>query len=601
MDPIIELELVKCSLCQGVFVEEVDTARNDHRRTDNGSDFKRTSLLAPLLCSMLNIPRLRQSRQSALEQDNNQEDRAENDPNRYGTPPAKKDAVEAMLTIKIKEDSIQCSVCLEEFEIGTEARQMPCKHRDTIQLETAVSTISQEYLLVFTSEYGISEDVHPELHSLEDRIVDFSEGGLKSISHRPGLANTCIKDEMPATSTYFSAPNPSKVKTSLRPCVAHEVPLLTATASRVIDMEDLDAAKESSGTPSAAAKSPLDFDNKNPASPVIEGATSEVKEDEVAALEPRVSKKRGRRGNDGADANAPPKVLRKDYASVRPKQRSERSEPAVLCRTAAKPGAKHDPVLRGSYHKCGYHGSARHAFYGKCRIREIDLLPIHGWVTQRNLSTRIGSDQQLPPGYLGRLPRCCRSHSIARVFADVMSAGIAKGMSEGLKYGVENGKANLDLEAIEAYDPKAETKYVAAFCALRDLKYPMSDSGEDVPQWIRELRPSSSQLKIPVYLEVRDPKDPWAFKEEILLADAIAAIVSHAEKKIKCRVVCRTHGVSFAHHARSDDVLVSVPTVAPQGLAILLADAATQTETCEDGANPRLLRSNSLAVMYNLD
>nr|GFA92968.1 transposase (putative), gypsy type [Tanacetum cinerariifolium] len=48
--------------------------------------------------------------------------------------------------------------------------------RDTIQLETAVSTISQGYLLEFTSEYGISEDLHPELPGPEERIVDFSEG-----------------------------------------------------------------------------------------------------------------------------------------------------------------------------------------------------------------------------------------------------------------------------------------------------------------------------------------------------------------------------------------------------------------------------------------
>ncbi|CAI9260231.1 unnamed protein product [Lactuca saligna] len=54
---------------------------------------------------------------------------SENDPNRYGTPPAKKEAIESMPKVKIEEDSIQCSVCLEEFEIGNEAREMPCKHR----------------------------------------------------------------------------------------------------------------------------------------------------------------------------------------------------------------------------------------------------------------------------------------------------------------------------------------------------------------------------------------------------------------------------------------------------------------------------------------
>ncbi|GJS71174.1 hypothetical protein Tco_0704015 [Tanacetum coccineum] len=87
----------------------------------------------------------------------------------------------------------------------------------------------------------------------------------------------------------------------------------------------------------------------------------------------------------------------------------------------------------------------------------------------------------------------------------------------------------------------------------------------------------------------------------MLLEDAIAANRSRAEKKKKCRVVCHTHGAGSAHHARSDGIPVSAPTVAPQGLAILLADAAVQTEASEDEASPRLLRSKSLPPMYNLD
>nr|GEW54379.1 3-ketoacyl-CoA thiolase 2, peroxisomal [Tanacetum cinerariifolium] len=47
---------------------------------------------------------------------------------------------------------------------------------DTVQLETAVNTISQEYLLEFTSEYGIPKALQPELPGSEDRIADFSEG-----------------------------------------------------------------------------------------------------------------------------------------------------------------------------------------------------------------------------------------------------------------------------------------------------------------------------------------------------------------------------------------------------------------------------------------
>lgn len=58
---------------------------------------------------------------------------AENDPNRYGAPPASKSAVEAMPTIQISEehlgtDAAQCAVCKDEFIVGKSVRQMPCKH-----------------------------------------------------------------------------------------------------------------------------------------------------------------------------------------------------------------------------------------------------------------------------------------------------------------------------------------------------------------------------------------------------------------------------------------------------------------------------------------
>nr|GEY65173.1 hypothetical protein [Tanacetum cinerariifolium] len=196
--------------------------------------------------------------------------------------------------------------------------------------------------------------------------------------------------------------------------------------------------------------------------------------------------------------------------------------------------------------------------------------------------------------------KCAESLEMRQAFADVVSAGVAKGMSEGLKHGLEHGHAQLKVESIEAYDPEAEAKFVAALQSLKDLKYPLldqleglkdapmdvimaalymeSDTGEDASQYIRDLRPSSSQLTIPVYPEVRDPRHPWAYKEEIKLSDAITANITRAEKKKKCCIVCRTHGVGSAHHARSDGIPVSVPMVVPRGLALLLVDAATQTD-----------------------
>lgn len=58
---------------------------------------------------------------------------AENDPNRYGTPPASKSAVEGLPTVTITDEILgselaQCAVCKDEFERDMEVKQMPCKH-----------------------------------------------------------------------------------------------------------------------------------------------------------------------------------------------------------------------------------------------------------------------------------------------------------------------------------------------------------------------------------------------------------------------------------------------------------------------------------------
>ncbi|GKA64318.1 hypothetical protein Tco_0763924 [Tanacetum coccineum] len=155
--------------------------------------------------------------------------------------------------------------------------------RDTIQLEDAVSTISGEYLLEFTSEYGIPEDLHPELPGPEDTIVDFPEGkvgapkdGMPPADSYSALDVTTLNtrrtpfqkqpelllclvglsrryflgDDVDGLVQLDQCPNPAKVKTGTRPRAAHEVPLITATANHVIDMEDTTGASGSSGTPS---------------------------------------------------------------------------------------------------------------------------------------------------------------------------------------------------------------------------------------------------------------------------------------------------------------------------------------------------------------
>ncbi|KAI3716481.1 hypothetical protein L1987_67392 [Smallanthus sonchifolius] len=252
VETIMEVETVKCSLCHGGFVEELDISRDDnhnhHHHQAGGSESDRAlSLWAPILLGMIGTPRRpnRARRFRQIESDNENGDRngselgrglqsvtrrrrrstatihqllqgiragmmpesddndndndnnnnntdrererervivinpfnqriivqgamggrnpfnssgpqqnqpigsvgdyfigpdmellmqhlAENNPARYGTPPAQKKAVETMPTVKIDQDLnnlTRCSVCLEDFEVGNEAKEMPCKHR----------------------------------------------------------------------------------------------------------------------------------------------------------------------------------------------------------------------------------------------------------------------------------------------------------------------------------------------------------------------------------------------------------------------------------------------------------------------------------------
>ncbi|GKA16400.1 hypothetical protein Tco_0696147 [Tanacetum coccineum] len=724
--------------------------------------------------------------------------------------------------------------------------------RDTIQLEDALSTISQEYLLNFTSEYGISEDLHPELPVLEETIVGFPEGKVGVYTKFFEFANYRIplsqflfdilghyqihlsqlsmigavkvdeavfpttvvwhtnapKDEMPSANAYAAADvavlnthqmdlfnlicalNPTKVKTGTRPSLAHEVPLLTLTAGRMIDMDVSVRTSESAGTASTMEKSPLDFDNENPSPRITEGDEIEEQvQDEVAQEIPSVGnppatevvpepdleeeeatigslvkkrrkQMRHKRANEEAEENAPTKVLRKDHVSSPAHSTHEGKSLAamglgagsispmpntvailtnhiVLCREcmsskkapfaedsdsekstsftsmSGSPGNIYQPGW-GVTNSCrldtpdvcqdmvdhivppGYFSELRHlpndeflnqynvnlvrqvAMGSQLRLRfkqEVRLLKkakaqiarrdqriqareeeitkldqeVHGLRGQtKNLETlleaeegmrktaeakntelmreieslhgkflgmqvnnqqltqqvsvlqaqvtgeekikaafeefkkyeddRVNSrcaemdarldalsidfDEELYPHMLTvnagcqwvirhglRLAviKCVESTKLRRAFADVVSAGVAK---------------------------EADAKYIAALHALKELKYPLVDE-------LEKLKDAP--------IDVRDPKNPWAFKEELLLKDAIAVNKIRTEKKKGCRMVCRTHGVGSAYHARSDGIPVFVPTVVPQDLAILLADAATQTDISEDEASPRLL------------
>nr|GEX58195.1 hypothetical protein [Tanacetum cinerariifolium] len=583
--------------------------------------------------------------------------------------------------------------------------------RDTVQLETAVNTISQEYLLEFTSEYGIPEMLHPELPGPEDRIVDFPEGKVGNnrffwVDERvfPTVVDwrtNAPKDRMLAENTYSVEP--------VRALDTHRTPIQKLPEMLLYRLVGCSIYYREGPFGLCPRGWGLGPGNHGPGGAAARGCATDApragQAKEVAATDPSAATKSHKRGRDGADVNAPPKVLRRDHADPRPTRSTHEGKILAtielgLASTRPVPMPENAPAGMSDLDLLSFADPSR-AIQQILPSKSSQGIAIAGDPNSGNASSTsaVGSSKSIyrpewgvangsmldtpeacqdlvdhvaPPGYFSELchldnddflrqykvnlarqvatlqeqvnekeklkaafeefkryedtrveQRCAEMdarldalsidfdeelypHMLTAIasrrqaFADVVSARIAKGMSKGLRHGVDHGQTQLTLKSIEAYNPEAKDKYVAALQALKDLKYPLvdqleglkdapmdvimaalyleSNTGNDAPQHIRDLRPSSSQLTIPMYPEVRGPMNQWAYKEEMLLADAIAANISHAEKKKKCRIVCRTHGVGSAQHTQSDGVPVSVPIVVPQGLVILLADAATQTE-----------------------
>nr|GEU81559.1 hypothetical protein [Tanacetum cinerariifolium] len=488
------------------------------------------------------------------------------------------------------------------------------------------------------------------------------------------------------------APNPTKVEIGSRPRAPHKVPLLTLTANRVIKMDDSAATTDSSGVPSTIERSPLDFAHEAgaldqgtaaPEMPPSEDVPATIapgagQAEEVAAVDPPAAAESHKRGRDGIDVNAPPKVLRRDHADPRPTGSAhggkslaaiqlglasthpapvpENAPAGVSTAAAGDPDSENasSPIAVGSPESIyrsewgvvngslldtseacqdlvddvappGYFSEQRHLhndeFLRRYNLSNERLSQKVGTLQQqvsgkeklkaafeefkRHQDDRVEQrcaemeacldtlsidfDEELYPRMLTAIAsrrwvidrglrlavmKSGKSLELRQAFADVVSAGIAKGLSEGLRHGLEHGQARLRLESIKAYDPETESKFIVALQALKDLKYPLVDQLEGLKDALMDV------IMAALYLESDTGDD--APQEEMVLADAIAANISRAEKKKKCRIVCRTHGVGSAHHARSDGIPVSAPTVVPQGLALLLADAATQMELEND-------------------
>nr|GEX44940.1 hypothetical protein [Tanacetum cinerariifolium] len=444
---------------------------------------------------------------------------------------------------------------------------MQKRKNDVKARTTLLLALHDEHQLRFSKHKTVQELWAAILKTFGDWRTNASKDGMLAEGTYSVEAVRALDTDHRDLFNLIRAPNPTKVKTGSHPRTPHEVLLLTLTATRVIKMDDAAATTDLSEMP---------LSEDVPATAAPEAGQAE----ESSTTDPPTAQRAIKEAVMGPMLMPPLKSLRRDHADPRPSGSSHRGKVLLpfnwvwilmfLCLKM---------LLQGSVTRIRYPLlTLRHAIPLMLPTRdpksENASSPVEvgstGSVYRSEWGVTNGSlldtpeacqdlvDHVAPPGYFSELRHMHNDEflkqynvslarqvamgsqlrlrfkqeakllrkSVAQAFADAVSTGITKGMSEGLRHGVEHGQAQLNVESIEAYDPKAEAKFVAALQALKDLKATLG----------------------------RMPHNIYA---------------TSAPTPLSSPSLCTR---------RSDGVPVSVPTMVPQGLALLLADAATQTE-----------------------
>ncbi|GKD42441.1 hypothetical protein Tco_1267086, partial [Tanacetum coccineum] len=175
--------------------------------------------------------------------------------------------------------------------------------------------------------------------------------------------------------------------------------------------------------------------------------------------------------------------------------------------------------------------------------------------------------------------KCLQSPEYCHALGLAIGCAVNKGIQDGLRAGVDHGKAGRDLSVIEAYDPFAEAKYVKAvnalgtvnFSLLSELKSKKDASIVDLIDSLRlegplveipraeDLQPSPEQLRLPIYR----PKDNIVLGETSL---SFSLQVVHSR-------VQRVKGEIMEKRLSLTDVMV--PLAEPLSSRSLIGEAST--------------------------
>ncbi|GKE43676.1 hypothetical protein Tco_1470960, partial [Tanacetum coccineum] len=259
-------------------------------------------------------------------------------------------------------------------------------------------------------------------------------------------------------------------------------------------MEDVTGTSKFSGTPSVIEKSPLDFSNEDPPRAITERGRIEDqvqaevsneapsvenphttgvipipdREHEAGAMGSLIRKKCRKRGNDEEDANVPPKVLRKDHASIHPKQstRGGKSLAAIgleadfTFTSAVQETPVDSPDHQDPHWSCGYNRGIRLVTCGDSGVKEIHNTNLARQVALGSqLRLRFEQEVRLLMKAKSQVAKCnkrihVKEEEIKRLGEEVESLKAVETEVHGLRNQTKNLKTLLEAEV----DMKKATK-----------------------------------------------------------------------------------------------------------------------------------------------
>ena len=205
---------------------------------------------------------------------------------------------------------------------------------------------------------------------------------------------------------------------------------------------------------------------------------------------------------------------------------------------------------------------------------------------------------------------CTLEHpEVTAAFGKVVDCAVTHGKTLAMSKLVEDKLLTVPLTEVPGYNADSLAELVAAMGELKKLELPhiaqlerdqdnpisVIMAGLTLPRHLLDnaeeqedfyLKPSKSQLKVPIFAQPRDILNPFRLEKEISLERSLTAHASRCAKKKGQKGKAILCGIGAAHLPRSDGVPIMVATVSQDDATLLQRLEESKEAAMAEGSSP---------------